>query len=113
MDPLVGMTPAQIARLRLALDDLGLAVWERLGTSPSLSLALTAGRALGWDPSASARIGTVAFADVSDGAVAVLAWVIVDRLLAAGVELSTSPTPDQIAAAFAELHMPIPSPIAT
>ena len=97
------MDPQQIAALRTELDRIGLAVWARLATSPSLSLALTAGKALGWDPSTSARIGTVALAGVSDAAIAVLAWVAVDRLLEAGVELSETPTPSEIAAAFAEL----------
>ena len=55
-----------------------------------------------WTASA-ARIGTGALADVSDRAVAVLAWAAVDALVGAGVGLAGPPDPEELAAAIKEL----------
>lgn len=100
---MVRLTPAQAQRLRGRLDQIGLLAWHRLETSPRLGLALMAGRVLGWDLSSSALIGNVALASLSDESLAVLAWWVVNELLEAGVELSETPTPAELASTWAEL----------
>jgi len=101
----LGMTPDQIARLRLQLDELGGLLYEqmvsRLGAPAGLILGTL--RGLGMDPRSSARIGSGLLGDLGDRQLEILAWYAVDRLRALGVDQAGPPAPGEIEATLAAL----------